>query len=779
MRLKLSLFLAWLQIFHINSFNLPPKNRIGKKSPIYPFFDIDMKKMIISSSVCVLISFGINNPVLAETLQSISPAPSTTVEKTTVFSSPFDNKRIPTTIPPSITSSDTKQAPVSSQISTKINNIPITPPPVFSSPSSTTAGPKSVVKVLPPASTNQPSTPSYSTVTDLDPALPKEPLNSIDPPVQTKVPARKLEENYKKSKAPPKAAPATQTPLSIEEVEQKLNKVQSKGWELARQKRTAAVNTMAKKGIIKVDTDDIGNQFLSLPWIPNNKIAYKSLSLKQRLTNEVFAGAFGEISKDLLLHSVDTLKIRKQMQKKTGNTTEMSKDINKSEIHSNHIGIMDSKEGILSNSVSFMTEKKLPEMNVSSVFNKLLEFKALYAGFPIVFVSSFPQGGVFFLVKKGVIEYFNVNLPDIPEPISATVPIFLGAMAYWLFRTPAEVLKTQVQTGQLPSIPAAISDARKKYPNGLLGLWKHYTVMLSLDIPFQIINFVLYGIVSDTVGKFGFPPNILSRLFCGASCGMISAAVTCPIDVCKTRIVARDKKALAEATKEPVDVTVMAVELQEEKEKEKEEIMQAETEVSSRTQVALGLIKDDLEMAVGSLVSSAGNVVNAAENVVYNASSSFIQLGTNFEKEIESLIIPASESSEEDVRINAASSAEFRGFSEEMEGSEFGTVKEKEKTIKKIVLNNDEVEYVETGIQSHFNIAKENKEKEIDNVKKNEKNNNNVFIELLTIVKDEGVGTLFLGFNQRLLYTGLANGIRLAAYGTSRMDLMMKSLDDL
>jgi hypothetical protein len=55
----------------------------------------------------------------------------------------------------------------------------------------------------------------------------------------------------------------------------------------------------------------------------------------------------------------------------------------------------------------------------------------------------------------------------------------------------------------------------------------------------------------------------------------------------------------------------------------------------------------------------------------------------------------------------------------------------------------------------------------------------NVVSEIISIVQDEGPGTLFLGVGQRLIYTGLANGIRLAAYGTSRMDLMMRSLDDL
>ena len=55
----------------------------------------------------------------------------------------------------------------------------------------------------------------------------------------------------------------------------------------------------------------------------------------------------------------------------------------------------------------------------------------------------------------------------------------------------------------------------------------------------------------------------------------------------------------------------------------------------------------------------------------------------------------------------------------------------------------------------------------------------NIFVEFANILRDEGPQSLFLGFQQRLLYVGLANGIRLAAYGTSRMDLMMKSLDSI
>ena len=65
---------------------------------------------------------------------------------------------------------------------------------------------------------------------------------------------------------------------------------QSPRWEKERQKRTTAIKALEKEGFVRVTTDDLGNQFLNLPWIPNQKVPYKSLSVQQRLLNEVCAG---------------------------------------------------------------------------------------------------------------------------------------------------------------------------------------------------------------------------------------------------------------------------------------------------------------------------------------------------------------------------------------------------------------------------------------------------------------------------------------------------------
>ena len=497
--------------------------------------------------------------------------------------------------------------------------------------------------------------------------------------------------------------------IAARDAKEMYNNKQSPGWELARQKRTAAVKLMQDKGILQIDTDDAGNQFLKLPWIPDHRVKYKSLSLTQRLSNEVCAGAFGELSKDVLLHAVDTAKTRKQAQKKASSGTEGGQELT----------------------------TIIP--TTPSITSIAAGLKDLYAGFPVVLASSIPQGGMFFLMKKGCMELLNVLVPTLPTAISSTVPIGLGVMAYWVFRTPAEVIKTQVQTGQSPNFMEAIQIAQKN-ENGVLSLWKHYPVMLSLDIPFQILNFILFGIVSDAVLHAGYDTSVWTRLFCGITCGMVTAAITCPIDVCKTRIVSRDRESSKlEETESDVEIvtgTPKAVETE-------DSILLAqllcqELDISDTLRAKRRTIMEEIELFERDRLydSESTTVVlplSAQEQLIKKA-------------EMISKLIASLEQKQEGKRIQMEKQIQV------------------EYDLKLIFENNDKYCIAPAPIKSEPEL----------NLK-----NNNVVQELIKIAKDEGVGTLFLGIKQRLVYVGLANGIRLAAYGTSRMDLMMRSLDDL
>jgi hypothetical protein len=283
-------------------------------------------------------------------------------------------------------------------------------------------------------------------------------------------------------------------------------------------------------------------------------------------------------------------------------------------------------------------------------------------------------------------------------------------MAYWIIRTPAEVVKTQVQTGQFSSVREALAETLRFTPNissvcnmaevdddsiddredlelrglsavknseqqlaGIGALWRRYPVMLSLDIPFQLINFVLYGVLSEAVfgegGGLHWEQNVWTRLFCGMVCGMVAAGLTCPLDVCKTRIISREKQQ----------------KLQENPKKDLHQRL-----LSMGVQVGDGFVLDEDRPVPSDSTTTADGIE-----------------GTHHEQST-----PA--------RSTSNTNSTLQPFT-----------------------------------------------------------NGNVLVEMVHILRTEGVQTLFLGLGQRLVYTGLANGIRLAAYGTSRMDLMMRSLDRL
>lgn len=294
---------------------------------------------------------------------------------------------------------------------------------------------------------------------------------------------------------------------------------QSPGWELARQKRNLAIKKLEDNKVLEVKTDETtGTQTLALPWMPGTQIPYKSLPNNAKLTNEMLAGACGEVLKDCLLYSVDTIKTRRQSQKKTVAGIEVISEVD---------------EDIIS------------------------KIKGLYAGFPVVLTTSIFQGGTFFFMKNIVVNLLNQYGSDLPAFVEATVPILFATMGYWVFRTPSEVIKTNIQTGLTSNVEEAI-DEIKRDEDRFNTLYSNYPIVLWLDIPFQVINFVLYGLLGDYMKAMGIEASIVTRLFAGITCGCAGAFITCPLDVSKTRIISRKKELLNQKKRRQSEILEIA-----------------------------------------------------------------------------------------------------------------------------------------------------------------------------------------------------------------------------
>ncbi|XP_014467654.1 PREDICTED: S-adenosylmethionine mitochondrial carrier protein homolog [Dinoponera quadriceps] len=168
-------------------------------------------------------------------------------------------------------------------------------------------------------------------------------------------------------------------------------------------------------------------------------------------------------------------------------------------------------------------------------FLKTGGFTNLYKGIYPVIIGSAPTAALFFLTYE---EIKTLMQPRISKKYRTSLHIGAAAsaeMVACLIRVPVEVLKQRKQ--------AQILD--KKFL-GLKLLYRGYWSTVLRDAPFSIVQFPLWEYLkisySSYIEREIYPSE---SAICGAISGGISAAVTTPLDVAKTRIMLSSKTLLS------------------------------------------------------------------------------------------------------------------------------------------------------------------------------------------------------------------------------------------
>ncbi|XP_062007174.1 S-adenosylmethionine carrier 1, chloroplastic/mitochondrial-like isoform X4 [Rosa rugosa] len=135
-------------------------------------------------------------------------------------------------------------------------------------------------------------------------------------------------------------------------------------------------------------------------------------------------------------------------------------------------------------------------------------------------------------------SFASVSMQD-DKPFDCLRTLFdcgdLWRHAASLIRAPTEVVKQRMQTGQFTSASAAVRLIAAK--EGFKGLYAGYGSFLLRDLPFDAIQFCLYGqlrIGYKVAAKreLNDPENAIIGAFAGA----LTGAITTPLDVIKTRL---------------------------------------------------------------------------------------------------------------------------------------------------------------------------------------------------------------------------------------------------
>ncbi|XP_022900257.1 mitoferrin-1 [Onthophagus taurus] len=99
--------------------------------------------------------------------------------------------------------------------------------------------------------------------------------------------------------------------------------------------------------------------------------------------------------------------------------------------------------------------------------------------------------------------------------------------------TPAEVVKQRLQMLHSPYKSVLTAISRIYSTEGFPAFYRSYTTQLTMNIPFQSIHFMVYEFMQKRTNKEGIY-NPKAHMVSGAAAGAVAAAVTTPLDVCKT-----------------------------------------------------------------------------------------------------------------------------------------------------------------------------------------------------------------------------------------------------
>ncbi|WEW60964.1 S-adenosylmethionine transporter [Emydomyces testavorans] len=189
--------------------------------------------------------------------------------------------------------------------------------------------------------------------------------------------------------------------------------------------------------------------------------------------------------------------------------------------------------------------------------------RGIYAGLPSVLLGSAPSAASFFVVYDGVKRFLLPSSQSAANtPVSWQHTVFthslassLGEVAACAVRVPTEVIKQRAQAGLFGgSTLLALQDILSLRHGDLLGggrgswvlvireLYRGTAITISREIPFTILQFTMWEGMKDAYSSWKrqsdptAPVSATSSAFFGSIAGAISAGLTTPLDVVKTRV---------------------------------------------------------------------------------------------------------------------------------------------------------------------------------------------------------------------------------------------------
>lgn len=169
-------------------------------------------------------------------------------------------------------------------------------------------------------------------------------------------------------------------------------------------------------------------------------------------------------------------------------------------------------------------------------FSSLLKrhgFLRLWRGAPAVLVGCIPSHAAYFSAYELGKKRFGLGQEG-HQPLAAAATGAFATILHDGILTPMDMVKQRLQLGYYRGVYDCLRSIVKS--EGLHYLWRSLPTTLVMNIPYAAaVVSANESMKQVTIPIFG-PDNMIAYLTSGALAGAFAAAVTCPLDVIKTRL---------------------------------------------------------------------------------------------------------------------------------------------------------------------------------------------------------------------------------------------------
>jgi len=182
-------------------------------------------------------------------------------------------------------------------------------------------------------------------------------------------------------------------------------------------------------------------------------------------------------------------------------------------------------------------------------FTKSGGFRGVYNGIGSAVLGSIPSAAAFFFTYETSKKMLSGTLSTVATHSASGC---LAETVACAVRVPFEVVKQTSQANPGFSTHKALVHVLSR--GGVSGLFRGYVSMVFRDIPFSIIQMPMWEYFKNCVRRTTDSQITgLQSGVCGCLAGGITAAITTPLDVAKTRIILNEEK-FSKRTGNPVTI---------------------------------------------------------------------------------------------------------------------------------------------------------------------------------------------------------------------------------